>query len=100
MTSGTCQVSAWCPVEIDVLPLDNRALLEQSKHFTVLIKNHIYFPKFNKQRSNILESQTEVALESCIHSDKEPFCPVFTLGYILEQAQQDYAEVAVRGGSD
>merc|ERR1711862_440009 len=70
--AGVCEVSAWCPVENDLPPLiNNRAVLEQSQQFTVLIKNQIY-------------------LKSCTHSDEHPFCPVFSLGYIVESAGQNY----------
>ena len=52
----TCEVIAWCPVEIDKKPLGNdRALLEASRDFTVLIKNQIEFPYYNVRRTNILE---------------------------------------------
>ena len=97
--AGVCEVSAWCPVENDLPPLiNNRAVLEQSQQFTVLIKNQIYFPKFGKQRSNILLSQNESYLKSCTHSDEHPFCPVFSLGYIVESAGQNYSEIAYKGG--
>ena len=40
LDSGTCLVTAWCPVERDQLPLQgDRAVLTGADHFTVLIKN-------------------------------------------------------------
>ena len=98
LTTRTCEVHAWCPVENDLTPLKDRGVLEESKHFTVLIKNQIYFPKFDKQRSNILVSQNESYLSSCSNSEDQPFCPVFTLGYIVEAAGQNYSEIAFKGG--
>lgn len=69
MTTNTCTVSAWCPVEGDLLPLgEERAVLEEVGSFTVLIKNQIYFPKFNKKRSNILQAQNDSYLKTCRQS--------------------------------
>jgi len=96
--TNTCQLQAWCPVENDLTPLKDRGILEQSNQFTVLIKNQIYFPKFDKQRSNILVSQNESYLNGCMNGEEHPFCPVFTLGYIVEAAGQNYSEIAFKGG--
>ena len=53
---GVCEVEAWCPVEIDKKPLgSDRALLDASRDFTVLIKNQIEFPYYDARRTNILE---------------------------------------------
>ena len=78
LSSLTCMVHAWCPIESDTLPLgQDRSLLPAVANFTVLIKNQIYFPKFGKSRTNILMSQNTSYLSSCVHSDKDPLCPVF-----------------------
>ena len=56
LSVGICEVMAWCPVEIDKKPLGtDRALLDSSRHFTVLIKNQIEFPYYDARRTNILE---------------------------------------------
>ena len=99
MTSNSCMISAWCPIEEDALPLGpQRAVLEQTDAFTVVIKNMISFPYFGKGRTNILEWQNSSYLETCRHSDVQPFCPVFTLGQIVEAAGGNYSEMAVLGG--
>ena len=99
MTSSSCMISAWCPIEEDALPLGpQRAVLEQTDAFTVVIKNMISFPYFGKGRTNILEWQNSSYLETCRHSDVQPFCPVFTLGQIVEAAGGNYSEMAVLGG--
>lgn len=78
LSSLTCVVRAWCPIESDTLPLGpTRSLLPDVANFTVLIKNQIYFPKFGKSRTNILISQSNTYLSTCTHSDKDPLCPVF-----------------------
>ena len=92
-------VNAWCPVEDKVLPLgDHQAVLASAESFTVLIKNQIYFPKFGRQRTNILDSQNQTYLETCQYSDKDPLCPVFNLGHIVAQTGQNFSDIAVYGG--
>jgi len=97
-TTESCILSAWCPLEEDVLPLGpNRAVLEGSKYFTVLIKNMVKFPKFNVRRHNIQDWQNSSYLATCHNSEDQPFCPIFTLGHILEAAGCNYRQVAVLG---
>lgn len=99
LTTRTCNVDAWCPVEDNLLPLgDSRAVLEDADQFTVLIKNQIYFPKFQRQRTNILDSQNSTYLSSCHHSDQDPLCPVFNIGHIVSMTHQNFSEISVKGG--
>lgn len=85
-STQTCIVKAWCPIENDVLAT-NYAVLNGTKEFTVLIKNHVYFPFYRETRSNILESTNKTYLQGCIYdSENNPFCPIFKLGYIVEKA--------------
>lgn len=98
-TSQSCQLSAWCPLEEDDMPLGaDRALLENTKSFTVLIKNSISFPRFGKRRTNILDWQNSSYLATCRNSEQQPFCPVFKLGDIVEAAGCNYSQMAVKGG--
>ncbi|ELU13670.1 hypothetical protein CAPTEDRAFT_169132 [Capitella teleta] len=100
-TLKTCEIYAWCPVENDTLPLKDKALLEDSKKFTVLIKNNIEFPKFKVQRRNILDDQDPEYLQSCRYNSKsetDRLCPIFELGVIVSEAGQHYSKVAVKGG--
>lgn len=99
----TCFVRAWCPIELDKLAT-NSTVLPGTKEFTVLIKNHVYFPFYNKTRSNIIESSSKKYLQRCTYnSDTDPFCPVFKIGYIVDKAQakinsdQTYDELAYEG---
>ena len=99
LSTLTCVVQAWCPIESDVLPLgDSRSLLPDVANFTVLIKNQIYFPKFGKTRTNILMSQSNSYLSSCINSDTDQLCPVFRVGNIVERTGQNFPDIAVFGG--
>ena len=43
----TCQVTGWCPVESNSsLPSDTIAVLEDTKHFQLEIRNHVQFSNF------------------------------------------------------
>ncbi|KFO75818.1 P2X purinoceptor 7, partial [Cuculus canorus] len=90
----TCEVRAWCPVESMENPPEP-AVLRSSEDFTVLIKNNIHFPKFNDTVLNI----PPILNTSCTYNKKtSPLCPIFRLGDILKEANQNFSEVAVKGG--
>ncbi|XP_069727062.1 P2X purinoceptor 7 isoform X2 [Phaenicophaeus curvirostris] len=90
----TCEVRAWCPVESTENPPEP-AVLRSSENFTVLIKNNIHFPKFNYTVLNI----PPILNTSCTYNKKtSPLCPIFRLGDILQEANQNFPEVAVKGG--
>jgi hypothetical protein len=45
----------------------------------------------------VLEITNQTYLQTCVyHSETDPFCPVFRLGDIVEEAGENYAEVAVK----
>lgn len=86
-TTGTCMIEAWCPLENDTLTPKDGSVLHGTEEFTVLIKNHVYFPKFNVTRSNIIRSSKKTELTDCLYDpDTNPFCPNFKLGYMVEKA--------------
>uniref|UniRef100_A0ABI8AJ60 Purinergic receptor n=1 Tax=Felis catus TaxID=9685 RepID=A0ABI8AJ60_FELCA len=45
-TVKTCEVAAWCPVEDDT-HVPEPAFLKAAENFTLLVKNNIWYPKFN-----------------------------------------------------
>ncbi|KAM6423108.1 P2X purinoceptor 7 isoform 1-T1 [Liasis olivaceus] len=93
-TIRTCEVSAWCPVE-SVKTAPTPAILKSAENFTVLIKNNIHFPKFNYTTRNILPEFNA----SCTYSKHgASLCPIFRLGDILQEAGENFSEVAVQGG--
>jgi len=95
----TCEIKGWCPVEIGPPMLHKKAVLEESKKFTVLIKNQIEFPKFGKKRTNLLETQNQTYLKRCTyHEETDPFCPVFRLDSIVKLAGENYSEISLTGG--
>ncbi|XP_072271726.1 P2X purinoceptor 1 [Pyxicephalus adspersus] len=95
----SCEVYAWCPVENDH-KVPNPPLLMQAENFTLFIKNSIRFPKHKVNRQNLVESVTSDYLKKCVYDkDKDPLCPVFRLGYIVEQTGQKFRDMAYKGGT-
>jgi P2X purinoceptor 4 len=101
-STKTCEIFAWCPVELFKLPEKGKpALLENTKDFTVLVKNSIEFPTFGDsyKRRNIMESATKEYLQNCIYNNKtEPYCPTFRIGDIVTGSGFKYEDVAKTGG--
>ncbi|KAG8587379.1 hypothetical protein GDO81_005647 [Engystomops pustulosus] len=95
----SCEVYAWCPVENDhVIP--KPPLLMQAENFTLFIKNSISFPRHKVNRQNLVETVTSSYLKTCTyHKDTHPLCPVFRLGYIVEQTGQKFIDIALKGGT-
>ncbi|XP_014816486.1 PREDICTED: P2X purinoceptor 7 [Calidris pugnax] len=94
VTFKTCEVEAWCPVQPNENPPEP-AVLRSSEDFTVLIKNNINFPKFNSTKLNIPENFNN----SCTYNKTTcPLCPIFRLGDIVQEANQKFSEMAIKGG--
>ncbi|NXL92777.1 P2RX7 protein, partial [Alectura lathami] len=93
-THKTCEIEAWCPVQMEEsAPMP--AVLGSSEDFTVFIKNNIHFPKFNYTVQNISPNFNR----SCkFNKTTSPLCPIFRLGDILQEAKENFSEVAVKGG--
>ncbi|KAI1882438.1 hypothetical protein AGOR_G00250710 [Albula goreensis] len=97
-TVKTCEVLAWCPLEVDMEPPDP-PMLADAENFTVLIKNNIWYPKFNFKKRNILPDINSSYLTHCIfNTSTDPDCPIFTLKYMVSEAQEDFQTMAVHGG--
>ncbi|KAJ8384915.1 hypothetical protein AAFF_G00197230 [Aldrovandia affinis] len=97
-TNMTCEVMAWCPLEVDGEP-PIPPMLADAENFTVLIKNSIRYPKFNFNKRNILPYINNTYLKQCIfNSTTDPDCPIFTLKYIVSAANEDFQVMAVHGG--
>uniref|UniRef100_A0A2K5IAV6 P2X purinoceptor n=1 Tax=Colobus angolensis palliatus TaxID=336983 RepID=A0A2K5IAV6_COLAP len=75
------------------------AFLKAAENFTLLVKNNIWYPKFNFSKRNILPNITTTYLKSCVYDAKtDPFCPIFRLGKIVENAGHSFQDMAVEGG--
>uniref|UniRef100_A0A8B9BHX9 P2X purinoceptor n=1 Tax=Anser brachyrhynchus TaxID=132585 RepID=A0A8B9BHX9_9AVES len=94
-TGKSCEVLAWCPVDGDSI---SESLAEMASQFTVLIKNNIHFPRFGFSKGNIQASESGY-LKSCMFNTTSAlYCPIFKLGFLVEQAGEDFAELAEKGG--
>ncbi|XP_014450263.1 P2X purinoceptor 4 isoform X2 [Alligator mississippiensis] len=94
----TCEIYAWCPVEDDT-NVPRPAFLKDAENFTILVKNNIWYPKFNFAKRNILPSINSTYLKGCIYdAQTDPFCPIFRIQKIMEAAGQNFQEMAVEGG--
>ncbi|MGH0151429.1 UNVERIFIED_CONTAM: hypothetical protein FKN15_020153 [Acipenser sinensis] len=94
----TCEVFAWCPIEkrrVGPKP----AILGSAENFTVLIKNNIGFPNFNYTNRNILPHMNDTYLRGCVFNrTTDPYCPIFRLGDIVQEAGENFTEMAIEGG--
>ncbi|XP_044541321.1 P2X purinoceptor 2 [Gracilinanus agilis] len=95
-TKKTCEVSAWCPVE------DGAAVSEflgkMAPQFTILIKNSIHYPKFQFSKGNIRDYDDGYLKHCIFNADTDLYCPIFKLGFIVEQAGENFTELAQKGG--
>lgn len=112
ISAGTCKVRAWCPVENDTLPdRGANAVIQSTENFTVLIKNHVYFPYYHVGKSNILEFMDKNYLKRCrYHPVHMPYCPIFYIGDIVslaesgelytnsQRGENSYKSLSVKGG--
>ncbi|XP_012586528.1 PREDICTED: P2X purinoceptor 4 [Condylura cristata] len=97
-TLKTCEVAAWCPVEDDS-EVPRPAFLKAAENFTILVKNNIWYPKFNFSKRNILPNITTAHLKSCTYdAATDPFCPIFRLGKMVESAGHSFQDMAMEGG--
>ncbi|XP_060048680.1 P2X purinoceptor 2 isoform X2 [Erinaceus europaeus] len=92
----TCEVSGWCPVEDGAAV--SHFLGTMAPNFTILIKNSIHYPKFRFSKGNI-ETRRDGYLKHCtFHETSDLYCPIFRLGFIVEQAGENFTELALTGG--
>ncbi|KAJ8005939.1 hypothetical protein DPEC_G00123090 [Dallia pectoralis] len=97
-TFKTCEIQTWCPIE-DFAGIWEPAL-DEAINFTVYIKNSVHFPKFKVLRGNVDQNQRNGKKKKRCHYDEEknPYCPIFQLGYIAEQAREKFSELCRTGG--
>ncbi|XP_074212666.1 P2X purinoceptor 2 isoform X12 [Camelus bactrianus] len=71
---------------------------KMAPNFTILVKNSIHYPKFQFSKGNI-EHRKDGYLKHCtFHEVSDLYCPIFKLGYIVEQAGENFTELAHTGG--
>ncbi|XP_015994335.2 P2X purinoceptor 5 isoform X1 [Rousettus aegyptiacus] len=96
MQRGTCEIFAWCPVETKSRP--EKPLLGKAEDFTIYIKNFIRFPKFNFFKTNVQDTKDRNFLKSCQFGPKNPYCPIFRLGSVVNWTGSNFQEIALQGG--
>ncbi|XP_049722637.1 P2X purinoceptor 2 isoform X3 [Elephas maximus indicus] len=95
-SSKTCEVSGWCPVEDGASV--SQFLGKMAPNFTVLIKNSIHYPKFQFSKSNIASKKDDYLRHCTFDEVSNLYCPIFKLGFIVEQAGENFTELAHKGG--
>ncbi|KAG8515039.1 P2X purinoceptor 2 [Galemys pyrenaicus] len=88
----TCEVSGWCPVEDGAAV--SHFLGKMAPNFTILIKNSIHYPKFQFSKGNIQTSEEGYLKRCSFHTVSDLYCPIFKLGFIVEQAGENFTELA------
>ncbi|XP_063485787.1 P2X purinoceptor 1 isoform X1 [Symphalangus syndactylus] len=97
-TVKTCEIFGWCPVEVDD-DIPRPALLREAENFTLFIKNSISFPRFKVNRRNLVEEVNAAYMKTCLyHKTLHPLCPVFQLGYVVQESGQNFSTLAEKGG--
>ncbi|XP_063050395.1 P2X purinoceptor 2 [Engraulis encrasicolus] len=96
-TFKTCEIQSWCPIE--AFAAVSEPPLAEAINFTVYIKNTIHFPKFKVLRGNTRPRKKVKYMPRCHYNEEtHPYCPVFRLGYIAEQAREEFSELCRTGG--
>ncbi|XP_042695385.1 P2X purinoceptor 2 isoform X1 [Centrocercus urophasianus] len=91
----SCEVLAWCPLHGGS---SSESLAEMAEQFTILIKNHIRFPRFSFSKANIQATESHYLKSCTFNATSALYCPIFRLGFLAEQAGEDFAVLAEKGG--
>uniref|UniRef100_G1TEB8 P2X purinoceptor n=1 Tax=Oryctolagus cuniculus TaxID=9986 RepID=G1TEB8_RABIT len=95
-SAKTCEVSGWCPVEDGASV--SQFLGKMAPNFTILIKNSIHYPKFQFSKGNIANRKDNYLKRCTFNEVSDLYCPIFKLGFIVEQAGENFSELAHKGG--
>lgn len=79
---SVCEISGWCPVELDILPMPDRPLIPNTEYFTVMIKNSISFTTFHLELYRRNNMPHGICMFDPNNSDTW-LCPIFRLGDIV-----------------
>ncbi|KAM4637128.1 P2X purinoceptor 3 [Discoglossus pictus] len=85
-----CQIQGWCPTENDTVEVP---ILMEAVDFTIFVKNSVRFPLFNFEKGNLPDN-----LRCLYHPIKNPLCPIFRLGDMINLAGQNFSQLARNGG--
>uniref|UniRef100_A0A8C9L7H6 P2X purinoceptor n=1 Tax=Pavo cristatus TaxID=9049 RepID=A0A8C9L7H6_PAVCR len=93
----SCEVLAWCPLHGGSSRY-SESLAEMAAQFTILIKNHIRFPRFGFSKANIQAAKSHYLKSCTFNATSALYCPIFRLGFLAEQAGEDFTVLAEKGG--
>ncbi|CAF1510198.1 unnamed protein product, partial [Rotaria sp. Silwood1] len=91
---GVCQINAWCPEELSKSTefiIDSNAV----ENFTVYLKTLVTFTLFNINSRNV---RHDTNFTCRYHKVKDPRCPIFRIGDILDSLNTDKAALLREGG--
>ncbi|CAG5880398.1 unnamed protein product, partial [Menidia menidia] len=92
----SCEIKGWCPAEIDTI---KTTPMKEVENFTIFIKNSIRFPTFNYTKGNFLPSINKSYIQSCnFDMVNNTYCPIFRVGDVVRYAQQNFSDLADKGG--
>uniref|UniRef100_A0A3Q3EYF5 P2X purinoceptor n=1 Tax=Labrus bergylta TaxID=56723 RepID=A0A3Q3EYF5_9LABR len=95
-SQGMCEIEGWCPAENDSVSVT--PMLDVN-NFTIFIKNSIRFPLFNVTRGNFPSTMKSDDIKKCTyHPQKNPFCPIFRVGDVLNYTGQEITNLTDQGG--
>lgn len=86
-TRGNCALYGWCPLEDD--SEKSMHMISNVKKTTLFIRNSIMFKKFNKTERNI---DYENMKWTTYNEEDNPFCPIFSVDYILNKSESNATE--------
>ena len=92
-----CEIKGWCPVELDALPVKEEPIIQGVENFTVLIKNTVSFPWFDREKFRRDNMPNGICIYK-IHDESTWLCPIFRLGDIIELAGGNFTTLALKGG--
>ncbi|XP_024914274.1 P2X purinoceptor 3b [Cynoglossus semilaevis] len=95
-TLSMCEIKGWCPAEIDTI---KTTPMMEVENFTIFIKNSIRFPIFNYTKGNFLPTITGNYIKTCnFDMVNNTYCPIFRVGDVVRYAQQNFTNLASKGG--
>ncbi|XP_054157735.1 P2X purinoceptor 6-like [Oppia nitens] len=100
---NTCEIYGYCPVDSHYPPLKGfRALLSDTQYSTLWIENSVYFPDTGQVVSNQFNRPHNHSDRLLCHYNRynNPFCPIFLLKDLIENADNNNESYKILTGGD
>lgn len=85
VNTTVCEIRGWCPVELDVFLVKEEPIIQGVENFTVLIKNTIAFPWFDRDKYRRDNMPNGICIYE-VNKKSTWLCPIFRLGDIIHLA--------------